>query len=115
MPDVPPTGDFAMYGARMAMLDGLSHIEEQIKSLERAVIENPGLAFDLARTIVESACRTILRERNIAFTSDDELPRLFRAVTTNLPLLPIAASSEAEARRSLAQTLNGLHTTLQGV
>lgn len=30
-------------------------------------------------------------------------------------MLPVAASSEAEARKSLAQTLNGLHTALQGV
>ena len=35
--------------------------------------------------------------------------------TTNLPLLPASASSEAEARKSLAQTLSGLHTALQGV
>ena len=30
-------------------------------------------------------------------------------------MLPVAASSEAEARKSLAQTLSGLHTALQGV
>jgi hypothetical protein len=104
-----------MHGARGAIANGLSHIEVQVASIERAVIENPGLAFDLAKTVVESACRTILRERRIAFDPDDELPKLFKTVTTNLPLLPVAASSEVEARRSLAQTLNGLHTALQGV
>ena len=107
--------DFAMHGARAAMAGGLSHIEEQVKGIERAVIENPGLAFDLAKSVVESACRTILTERKIAFGSDDDLPRLFKTVTNNLPMLPVAASNEAEARRSLAQTLNGLHTSLQGV
>lgn len=106
---------FVMHGARAAMAGGLTHIEEQIKGIERAVIENPGLAFDLAKTVVESACRTILVERKISFAPDDELPRLYKAVTTNLPLLPIAASSEPEARKSLVQTLNGLHTALQGV
>src|SRR5258708_23191113 len=107
--------DFAMHGARAAMAGGLSHIEEQVKGIERAVVENPGLAFDLAKTVVESACRTILTERKIAFGPDDDLPRLFKTVTTNLPMLPVTASSEAEARKSLAQTLNGLHTALQGV
>lgn len=97
------------------MAAGLTHIEEQIKGIERAVIENPGLAFDLAKTVVESACRTILVERKITFAADDDLPRLYKAVTTNLPLLPIVASGEAEARKSLVQTLNGLHTALQGV
>src|SRR2546422_3049806 len=104
-----------MLGARAAMAGGLTHIEEQVKGIERAVIENPGLAFDLAKTVVESACRTILTERKISFGSDDDLPRLFKTVTISLPILPASASSEAEARKSLAQTLNGLHTALHGV
>jgi hypothetical protein len=54
-------------------------------------------------------------ERKITFAPDDDLPRLYKLVATNLPLLPISASGEAEARKSLAQTLNGLHTALQGV
>jgi len=106
---------FVMHGARAAMAGGLTHIEEQVKSIELAVIENPGLAFDLSKTIVESACRTILVERKITFAPDDNLPRLYRAVTSSLPMLPIAASGEGEARKSLVQTLNGLHTALQGV
>jgi hypothetical protein len=109
------TSDFVMHGARDAMSGGLIHIEEQVKGIERAVVENPGLAFDLAKTVVGSACRTILSDRKIAFGSDDDLSRLFKTVTTNLPMLPVAASSEVEARKSLAQTLNGLHTALQGV
>ena len=115
MPDAPMTGNFTMYGARAAVAGGMSHIEEQTRAIERAVMENPGLAFDLAKTLVESACKAILSERNVSFDSDDDLPKLFRAVTRHLPLLPVAASSEAEARKSLLQTLNGLHTALQGV
>ena len=109
------TSDFTMHGARAAVAGGMAHIDGHIKAIERAVLENPGLAFDLAKTLVESACRTILSERKVPFDSDDDLPRLFKAVTVNLPLLPVTASSEAEARKSLAQTLNGLHTALQGV
>lgn len=112
---LPPVHDFVMHGARDALAGGMAHIEEQVKGIERAVIENPGLAFDLAKTVVESACRTILRGRKVEFANDDDLPRLFKAVTANLPILPVAASSETEARKSLAQTLNGLHTALHGV
>jgi hypothetical protein len=107
--------EFTMHGARAAMAGGLFHIEEQIKSIERAIIENPGLAFDLAKTLIESACRTILTERSVAFGPADDLPRLFRTVTNHLPILPAAASGEAEIRKSLVQTLNGLHTAVQGV
>lgn len=115
MASITPNQTFVMHGARTAMASGLTHINEQVNGLERAVSENPGLAFDLARTVVESTCRTILSDRKITFNSDDDLPGLFKMVTTNLPLLPVAASCEAEARRSLMQTLNGLHTALQGI
>ena len=104
-----------MHGARAAIAGGMSHIEEQVKAIEAAVSENPGYAFDLARTLVESACRTILAERGIPFDSDYDLPGLFKTLTGSLPMLPSDAASEVEARRSLAQTLSGLHTALQGV
>jgi hypothetical protein len=54
-------------------------------------------------------------ERSIAFGEDDDLPRLFEAASQSLPLLPATASNEAEVRKSLAQTLRGLSTTVQGI
>lgn len=115
MPD-PETSDvFVMHGARTAAANGIPHISEQIAALERAVVEKPSLAFDLAKFIVESTCKTILTERKIGFDRNDNLPKLFKAVINNVPLLPVAASGEAEAREKLVRTLNGLQTALQGV
>lgn len=106
---------FVMHGARAAIASGLVHIEEQVKGIELAVTDNPGLAFDLAKTVIESACRTILTERNVGFDPDDDLPKLFKMVVNTLPFLPASASGSVEARKSLAQTLSGLHTAVQGV
>jgi len=69
------TTPFAMHGAREAIAGGLVHIEEQVKGIERAVLENPGLAFDLAKTLVESVCRAVLTERSIAFEPGDDVPK----------------------------------------
>ena len=106
---------FAMYGARGAIAGGWLHIERQVSAIEHAAADNPSFAFDLAKTIVESTCKTILDERHLIYGSDDDLPKLFKLATTALPMLPADASGEADARKSLAQTLNGLHTALQGV
>src|SRR6185295_15871296 len=70
------TSAFIMHGARDAIAAGLSHVEEQVKGIEQAVLENPALAFDLAKTLVESTCRAILGERKIGYSEDDDLPRL---------------------------------------
>ena len=43
-----PATPFVMHGARDAFAAGLTHIEEQVRSIEQAVVENPALAFDLA-------------------------------------------------------------------
>ncbi len=106
---------FVMHGARDALAAGLSHIEEQVRSIEQAVMENPALAFDLARTLVESVCRTILTERNVAYSENDDLPKLFKTVSDSLPFLPPTASHERKVRESLNRTLNGLSTAIQGI
>lgn len=110
-----PDQPFIMHGARDAVAGGLVHVEQQVRSIEQAVVENPGLAFDLAKTLVESVCRSVLKDRSIAFNEDDDLPRLFKTASQSLPFLPPNASNEAEVRKSLAQTLSGLSTTVQGI
>lgn len=114
MVDASPDG-FVMHGARDAMNNGLLHIEEQIEAIERAVDESPGLAFDFAKTLVESVCRAVLEERSVPAAKDDDLPKLFKLTTQTLPFLPPAASSEADLGKSLRQTLSGLHTVVQGI
>jgi len=106
---------FVMHGARSALAGGLLHIEEQVKAIELAVVENTGLAFDLAKTLVESACKTIITERGGSYDKDDNMSQLFKAVKQRVPFLPATVAGEAGARRSLEQTLNGLSTALQGV
>lgn len=98
---------FVMHGARDAIAGGLVHIEAQVTSIEQAVVENPSLAFDLAKTLIESVCRTVLVERSITFSEDDDLPKLFKTASQSLSFLPTGARAKAEIRRSLGQTLGG--------
>ena len=115
MPKAAPT-PFTMHGAREAMANGLDHIEEQVLALERAVMETPGLAFDLAKTLIESLCRKVLDDRRIAHSRTDDLPALFNKVKrSGLPFLPPATSGATDARRSLEQTLSGLSAAIQGI
>ncbi len=109
------TSPFVMHGARDAVACGLVHIVQQVHALESAVAENPGLAFDLAKTLVESVCRAVLAERSVAFDEADDLPKLFKTASSHLPFLPASATDAAKTRKSLAQTLNGLSTTIQGI
>ena len=106
---------FTMRGARKAVSQGLNHIEAQVEAIEDAVSSNPGYAFDLAKTLVESVCRTILTERGGSWAESDDLPRLFREVGNHLPVLPPHESRETGVRQSILQTVRGLQAAVQGI
>ena len=108
---------FQMLRAREAISRGLSHIEQQVAAAENAVRGIPafGLTFDMSRTLIESTCRTILTERQVEWSRDEDLPFLFRKVRRNLPFLPPESSDETAARQSLEQTLSGLQSAVQGI
>ena len=108
------TARFVMHGARDAMAGGLAHIEEQVNGIEHAVVGNPGLAFDLAKTLIRSTCRAVLGQRSVAFSEKDDLPQLFKAATLNLPFLPPTASGAGATRESLS-LIGGLSTAVQGI
>ena len=110
-----PESSFTMNSAREAISKGFKHIEEPVNAIEAAVSENTGLAFDLARTLVESTCKTILTERGVEYNATDELPKLFRMVRENLPILPPQESQATNVRQSIQQTLSGLSGTIQGI
>lgn len=106
-----------MDGAReiLSLTAGAIHIEQQIRALEDAVANTPGLAFDLARALVESVCKTILRDRGYGIPDGEKLPKLFGATIEQLRVLPDAHTADKEAGRAIRQTTGGLHTVVQGI
>jgi hypothetical protein len=106
---------FVMQSSRTAIASGLNHISRHVTALEDAIWREPGLAFDLAKVLVESVCKTLLSDLGVAFADDEDLPKLYKLVTTNMPLLPMAASSETAARESLKRALGGMSSALVGI
>lgn len=115
MTSAPETNTFCMVSARAAIDSGLDHITEQVEALEKAIIDNPGLVFDLARNLLESTCKTIIKHRDGTYDNSDGLPSLFRAASQMVPFLPPEVSEDASARESLVRTLNGMQTALHGI
>lgn len=111
----PEEQTFVMLGARAAIAGGMAYISEQVKALEDAVVNNTGLAFDLSKPIIESTCKVIIVERGNVPDKDDDLPKLFKTVSQLVPFLPTDTTNDAEMRKSLQKTLNGMSTALQGV
>lgn len=68
----PAQDDFRMDGARaiLTVTPGAAHLEQQILAIERAVAETPALAIDLAKTLVETVCKTVLIDLKVAIRNE---------------------------------------------
>jgi hypothetical protein len=106
---------FIMTGARKAISAGLYQIKRQVEAIESLTEDNPNLVFDLAKTIVESTCKTIISERNGEYNKTDNLSKLLKTAADFTPFLPIQLSGNTEVRMGLTKALQGLATTIQGI
>ena len=102
-----------MVGARSALLNGpiSEPIEQQVNAIEKCTRERaPAFAFDLAKTLVESVCKTVLAD--IGQPADSRIgtaPRLLkRDDKPPEPCCPgtILESKEPSARGSLEKTIH---------
>lgn len=108
---------FQMVGARANILDGpiIEVIDQQIRAIEDAIDRVPDFAFDLSKTLVESVCKTILEDIGHPADPNWDAPKIMKETTTYLSMLPPGHPNAAKARESITKTLNGLHTTVQGL
>ena len=106
-----------MVGARAALLDGpiAEAIEQQILAIENALANVPDFAFDLAKTLVESVCKTVLADVGQPADSTWDAPKLLKETTNRLVLLPRGHPDPVKARDSVEKTIRGLLQTIQGL
>ena len=107
--------EFVMTGAREVVGGSAAHLLRQITALESAVLDNPALAFDLAKSLVESVCKTILADRGREVDHSQDTPKLFRETLQNLQQWPDSHVSDADVVDSLNKTTGSLHSLVAGL
>jgi hypothetical protein len=100
---------------RIAVEFNASHMAEQIRRMESAVDADPALAVGSAKELIETCCRTILRERGVAPDKDWELPRLVKETARVLKLTPDDIPDGAKGDESIRRILGSLGTISQGL
>lgn len=88
-------------------------MQQEIERLENAVDRDPALAIGTAKDLVESCCKTILKRRNIAFSSSANLPDLTKALARELKLVPEGISAEAKGAETVRLILRNLSSLTQ--
>ena len=92
----------------------LQELHAEIDRLTRAADNDPSLAVGTAKEMVETICKTILKERGIPSRGED-LPQLIRAVAKELALLPDDIPDHAKGSDVIRRMLSNLNQISQGI
>lgn len=83
-------------------------MHRQIERIEKAIDTDPALAVGSAKDLVESCCKTILKKRGVSFSKSADLPKLTKALATELELVPDGISDKEKGADAIKRILGNL-------
>lgn len=93
----------------------LPHLQQQIERLRKAADEDSWLAIGTAKELIETTCKTILRERSVEVAGKPEMPELLKATREALQLLPSNVPNAAKGADTIRRLLSNLGTIAQNL
>jgi hypothetical protein len=91
------------------------YVAQQITRMEASVNNDPGLSIGTSKELVETICKTILNDRNIAFSKGADIPELVKLTCKELKLTPDDIADKSKAVETIKRLLSNLATITQGV
>lgn len=89
------------------------HLAQQITRIEKAIDADPALALGTAKELVETCCKTILRERGKPVSGCPDMPALTKAVLKELRPVPESVPDQAKGCDIVKRLLNNLGCVCQ--
>lgn len=111
--DAPATGSIAP--PALAALPDATAIHEHLRRLAHNVDSDPRLAVSVAKDLVESTAKLVLRERAVTYTGKEDLPVLVARAQESLDLHAGGVASSSDEAKALRTILGSLSSLTQGV
>jgi hypothetical protein len=73
------------------------------------------LAIGTAKELLEIACKSILKQKNIVIDTNWNLSRMLNETSKSLDFMPMEINEAEKAKKSIIQILGGISTIVQGV
>jgi len=106
---------FILHGVREVMPSEAIHLERTVNAIEQALSENHGLAFDLSKSLIETTCKTIIKDRGHEYVGNEDLQKLIKVALGLVCTIPEDIEEPVRAKDSLIKTINGLTTSVIGI
>jgi AbiJ N-terminal domain 3/Abortive infection C-terminus len=91
------------------------YVNSKISTMTEAVDKDTDLAIGTAKELLETTCKSILRQKKEVINPDWTLPQLLKATTNSLNFLPKEAGDPEKAERAIKQILGGIASIVHGV
>ena len=92
-----------------------SAIRDHLRRLNDSIETDPRLAVSVAKELVESTAKLVLRSRNIAYTKSDDVPQLVARAQEALKLNASGVEGTADEAKALRRILQSLTSLTQGI
>ncbi len=90
-----------------------NHLADQIRRMEKSVEDDPPLALGTAKELLETCCKTILRERGKPVTGSPDMPALLKGAMKELNLVPESVPEHARGGDIIKRLLSNLGSICQ--
>ncbi|MDR2862037.1 MAG: abortive infection family protein [Syntrophobacterales bacterium] len=92
-----------------------AYVNGKINTMTDAIHKDTDLAIGTAKELLETTCKSILRQNNVIATKDFTLQQLIKVTTNSLDFKPKEASDTEKAEKAIKQILGGINSIVQGV
>ena len=87
----------------------------QIERMQNSVEDDPALAIGTAKELVETTCKTILRDLGVSVNEKDDIIDLVKSTRKSLGLIPENISNAAKGADSIRRLVSNLGTIVQSL
>ena len=84
------------------------YVNRQVTRMESAIPNDPHLAIGTAKEFVETICKTILVERGINISENEDFPDLVRRAVRSLPIVPAGIDDLNRWEGTITRLVNNL-------
>lgn len=91
------------------------YVSDKITLMFDTVSKNTDVAIGTAKELLETTCKSILKQKGITIDNNWTLPRLVKETHNNLDFTPKNVADAEKAKTSILQILGGISSVVQGV
>lgn len=92
-----------------------AYVNSKINTMTDAIHKDTDLAIGTAKELLETTCKSILKQKGASIDPNWTLPQLLKETTSTLDFTPKEADDPAKADKAIRQILGGIASIVHGV